>query len=88
MTFKTIVENLISILKLTVPILIGLAVVMFLYGLFVYVVNSGDESKRKEGVQYIIYGLVGLFVMIAMWALAGILSNFFGTGFAVPQIAI
>jgi hypothetical protein len=66
-----------NILNTILPIIIALAVVYFIWGIFQYVV-SGDEEKRKEGQQKIIYGVVGLFVMISVWGLVNILVNTFG----------
>ena len=86
MTFKTIVDNLLNLTRAIVPIIVGLSVMFFLYGLLGYMMNSGDEKKRAESVKYIIYGIVGLFIMISTWALVFLITDFFGFGFGIPQI--
>jgi len=85
-TFSTFVNEIIGLITLFIPIIVGLAMVTFLYGLVLYIGNSGDESKRKESVQYIIYGLVGLFVMVSVWGLVGMIAGTFGEGVSIPQL--
>jgi hypothetical protein len=82
------IYHIIALLRMLVVPIIGLAVVAFLYGLLTYIANASNEAKRKEGLQYIMYGLIGFVVMLSMWALAGILSGTFNLGFGLPQISI
>jgi hypothetical protein len=79
----TIVRN---ILNPAVQVLIAVAVVLFLFGIVKYITSGDDEAKRKEAKNYIIYGIVGLFVMVSVWGLVGILTGTFGTNQGVPDI--
>lgn len=88
MTFASIIDRIISITTYLVPILIGASVLVFLWGLFIYMTNSGDSAQRSASTKYMLYGIIGLFVMISMWALAFILSDFFGLQIGIPQIAV
>lgn len=67
-------------LRLTIPFLMILATVVFLWGVIRYVTAGGDEDKLKEGRQFIIFGLVGLFVMVAVWGIVTALVNQFNLG--------
>lgn len=87
MDFKGLVVKIIGILDWVVVILGGFALLVFLYGVLMYIINSGDESKRKESIQYIVYGVIGLFVIISVWGLVNILSGTFGLEFGVPKIS-
>ncbi len=70
-----------------IPLIIGIAVVAFLYGVVRYIYSGGDEEKRQEGIKFITYGIVGLAVMTSVWALVSIISvTFTGTTPGVPQI--
>ena len=51
------------------------ATVVFLWGVVKYVIAQGDEKKLAEGRKYIIYGLIGLFVMLAMWSIVTAVKN-------------
>lgn len=86
--FQQFIDHIINLLRFLVVPIIGLAVVAFLYGLLTYIANASNETKRKEGLQYIVYGLIGFVVMLSMWALAGLISGTFGLGFGLPQISV
>lgn len=90
MTFATIVGIIVNLLGMVVKVLMALAVVTFLYGLMRYVMDSGDDSKRSESQQYMLYGIIGLFVMVSMWGLVSLLTSTFipGGGVAIPVINI
>lgn len=67
-----------------IPLLIGVAALMFLWGVYEFITSAGDEEKRKTGKNHIIYGLIGLVVMIAFWALVGALRTYFGLTDTTP----
>jgi uncharacterized membrane protein HdeD (DUF308 family) len=73
------------------PLLIGLAVVAFVYGIIEYFLNPDNEEKRKKGKSFILWGVIALFVMISFWGIVGVLQNTFKTednssGIKIPNI--
>jgi len=70
----TSIANLINRL---VPLVIGLAVLFFLWAILRFVGSAGDEEKRKEARGLIIWGIVAIFVMVSVWGLVNILRNTF-----------
>lgn len=56
-----------------IPFIIALTVLVFLYGIFKFVISGGDGEARKEAQGYIIWGIVALFVMVSVWGLVNIL---------------
>jgi ABC-type phosphate transport system permease subunit len=77
-----LVMNLISGL---IPIVIGLAVLAFLWGVLQYVVAK-DEDKQKEARGVMLYGIIALFVMVSVWGLVNILGDtIFGNSSGVYQ---
>ena len=75
-----IIDNLIKIFNTIIPLLMIAATVFFLWGVLQFVTSGGDEEKRKEGRDHIIYGLIGLFVMVAVWGLVGAIQGTFQLG--------
>ena len=67
-----------SLMNLIVPILIGIAVIAFLYGVLKFVFNAGNEEARKTGRDVMIWGIVGIVVMVSVWGLVGSLQTTFG----------
>lgn len=79
-TFRGVADNIASALTLVIPILFLVATIVFLAGVIMYVSAGGAEDKIQKGKKYIIFGLIGLFVMVAVWGLVKIIVNFvFGT---------
>lgn len=58
--------------------LMGAAVIVFFYGIVKYILSAGDETKRKEGKGFMVYGVIGLFVMTSVWGLVYLISALVG----------
>lgn len=48
-----------------IKLLIGLALVVFLWGVAQFIYGAGEDKTREEGKKHIIWGLVGLFIMVS-----------------------
>ena len=68
-----------------VPLIISLAVVWFLFQVFRYAVAGNEEDKAKAKTQ-MIWGIVGIFVMVSVWGLVAILQSTFGTTGVGPNL--
>lgn len=63
-----------------IPLIIGIAVILFLIGVLGYITAGGDEEKRAAARSMIIFGIIALFVMTAVWGFVRILgSTIFGS---------
>lgn len=71
-----------------VPFLFAVALVVFTYGIINYVRYADNESRRKEYLQLIIFSLIGLFFMVAVWAFAAMFAHFFGAQGAPNSLII
>lgn len=71
-----ILDFIIELINIAVPIIIALAVLVFLWGVLRYVVASDEEAKGK-GKNMMLWGIVGIFVMVSVWGLVNILQNTF-----------
>lgn len=69
--------NVKRIMDLFIPIFITLGLLYFLYGLTEYILAS-EEGGKAEGRNRIIYGIVGLFVMVTVWGLVNVVATTFG----------
>jgi len=74
------VSSITSLVNSLIPLIIGIGVLVFLWGLVGYVTAGGDEEKKKGARDTMIYGVIVLFVMVSVWGLVNILVNTFGTG--------
>lgn len=70
-----------------IPLIFALAMVMFIWGVVQYVINSDEEAKKAKGKQFMLWGIIALTVMVSVWGLVGILSSTFGIEKTVlPQV--
>ncbi len=76
--FTELLNQIGELIGLLVPILIALALVFFLWGLVVFIMNSGDESARDEGKKKMIWGIIALFVIVSVWGLVALLNQITG----------
>lgn len=73
-----------GIFNTAIPIVMTLALLYFFWGLATYILGAGDEEKRKAGRGMMVWGIIALFVMAAVWGLTGVIARTFnirqGTG--------
>jgi predicted membrane channel-forming protein YqfA (hemolysin III family) len=74
---EAVICKISSILNLIIPVIIVLGVVYFVWGIVTYVI-ADDEEAKKAGTQRMIYGIIGLVVIVGMWGLVRIVMNTFG----------
>lgn len=61
-------------------LLTAVAFVVFLWGVFEFVRNAGDESKRTDGRRAIFWGLIGLTIIFGVYGILNIALSAFGLG--------
>ena len=76
-TITSILDKIGDILAVVIRILIVIATLVFIYGLVTYLLSTGDEEKRKEARQVMIWGIIILFVIVVVWGLVAVLENTF-----------
>jgi len=75
-----------SVINIVLPAFIGLAIIGFAYGIFIYV--RGGAEKKEEGKNIIVWGGLAVVVLLSIYGIAGLLQNIFGadgTIVAVPK---
>lgn len=65
--------------SLLVPVLIAIAFIVFLYGVYKYfILGAGDEAERATGRQFTLWGIIGFVVILSVWALVYVVMTTFG----------
>jgi len=64
-----------QILNPIILLLFSLAVIYFLYGVFVFVQNAESPDKRVEGRDHIIWGVIGMFIMVSVYGIINLVLN-------------
>ena len=71
----TVVDGFISVLDSIIPLAASIAVMIFFWGMVKFINHAGDEKAVEEGKQIIVWGLVGLFCIFALWAIVGYIQE-------------
>ena len=69
-----------AILFPLIALMMALAFLFFLYGAFEYVRNAANEAGRETGRRHLMYGVIGMMVMLSALALLKIAAGTFGLG--------
>lgn len=80
---STLITMLIGLLNQALVLLMAIAVVMFVWYVIQYFIKP--NSDRKDANTYILYSVIGFFVILSIWGIVNILSNTFGVGNAANQ---
>ncbi len=85
-TIGTIITTFQGYANALVTLLIIVATLVFIWGLISYLIAGPDEDKAAAARKYMLYGIVSLAVIIAMWGLALLLLRSIGvnTGTGIP----
>ncbi|MEJ0002243.1 MAG: hypothetical protein WDN09_03675 [bacterium] len=52
-----------------IVLLFALAVIYFLWGMFMFLANADNEEKRSVGKLHMIYGVIGMTIMVGVFAI-------------------
>lgn len=66
------------ILNPLILLLFAVATVIFLWGLMEFLSNSESEEVRTKGRQHMLWGVIGMFIMISVFGIMNLLINTFG----------
>jgi len=75
-TFCSVIDFFLGLIRSSIPILISISVIVFVWGVFRYVIAEGEDKARSRNVM--MYGIIGLFVMVSVWGLVRVVYNTFG----------
>lgn len=69
------------------PILVGIAILYFLYNLIYFIANSGNEQERTQFRKYMVNALIALFILTSLWGIVGLgTRTLFGSKPFIPQL--
>jgi len=80
MSFKVWVDSLIvGANSVIVPVLLALAVAAFVWGVLKYFfLHPDSEEGRRQGREFILWGLLGMVLLFSVWGVVYILLDILG----------
>ena len=65
--------------NILVPLLISIAFIVFLWGVYKYfILGAASPEDRKEGTQFVMWGIIGFAIIFSVWGLVNILLSTLG----------
>jgi len=74
-----------EILNPLILLLFALALVFFFYGVFEFLSDPENEEKKTKGKSHMIWGIVGLTIMMGVWFILGVIIDTFNIKGIDPQ---
>src|SRR3989344_5438172 len=76
--FRGLLDSMSDLVNAAISLLIGIALIVFFWGLIKYIMGGASEEARKTGIRIMTAGLVGLFVMVSVWGIIRLAQSVFG----------
>lgn len=73
---KTLVGSIGDVVNLLIPIVFAIALLVFFWGLVKYIFGKGEDKEQAK--KTMIYGVIALFVMAAVWGLVAWIGSAVG----------
>ena len=85
-TFKEIAVSVLSFIRLLVPVLSTAAFIVFFWGLSKFILNSGNEADIRKGKDYMLWGILALFILLTFRAIITLVAGEFQFGTTSPLL--
>ncbi|OGG54682.1 hypothetical protein A3D62_03275 [Candidatus Kaiserbacteria bacterium RIFCSPHIGHO2_02_FULL_49_11] len=59
-------------------LIFALGLMVFLWGVMQFIWKADSEDGREAGKQHMIWGIAGMFIMIAAWGIVRLITRTFG----------
>lgn len=77
--FNTLLQKILdNIVTPVIYLIMALAVVYFLWGVMMFVKNADNAEKREEGYKHMIWGIIGIFIMVSAKGIISIILSSMG----------
>lgn len=81
--YSTGIINVIN--RLLVPVIIAIAFVVFIWGVYKYFIYGADnETERETGRQFVLWGVIGFVIILSLWGLVNLVMGTFGLSVGSP----
>jgi len=79
-TFAGLVQRILELINVIIPAVFAIVFVVIIWKIIdAWVINGGDATKRQEGKQLVLIGVIVFVLMLVTWGIVGLLrATFFG----------
>lgn len=84
----TLMSKFVSyIIDPAILVIFTLGFFLFVWGLVQFLWNLNEGGDNKEGKRHMVYGVVGMLIMISVYGILDLIDNTFGLDFANPDVS-
>ncbi len=84
-SFKNFVSEIIAFIgSLVLPTLITLIVFVFIFNVARYISKGDDPKERQNAAKYMLWSVIGLFLIFSLWGIMALLRNTAGIASPLP----
>lgn len=90
MTVASVANTIVGFINMVIKVVAVGAVILFFSWLVQFIYNAGDENKIKQGRSFLLWGLLGLFILFSLWGILTLMCETFlgsacGAGSSLPS---
>jgi len=75
----TLIQKILdNIVNPMITLMIGVAVVVFLWGVFEFVQSAESPDGRKKGGMHMLFGAIGMFIMVTSYGILNLILGSIG----------
>jgi hypothetical protein len=79
MNGEQVLQNvIIEIFNPMYKLAVALAILYFLYGVFKFIIDMNDPEKKNFGKSHLLWGLVGLLIILSVGGILRLFNDMFG----------
>jgi len=68
----------VNIINPVIGLMFVLAFLVFLWGVFTFITNTDDETNKKKGKNNLIYGVLGMAIMVSVFGIIKFIKSSIG----------
>ena len=73
----TVLQNISTkILNPLIVLMFAVGILVFFWGVFQVIYHADDEEEREKGRNHMIYGVIGIFIMVAVNTILSLINGF------------
>lgn len=86
-TWAELLQLFILILGYALMLLYAIGLLIFMWGIAKFILNTDDAEKREDGKRWMMWGVVAFFVGLVLWGIVSIFTwTFFEADVFIPQL--
>jgi len=79
MTADRLIDNIQTFIIFPIVILLfAVGFLYFLWGMAMFIWKADSDTGRSEGIRHMLWGVIGMFIMLAAWGIINVIGNTFG----------